>query len=163
MFQDAQIKLKCWFHNLAHRPNYRRYANIDMGIEQALQSNTPSPHWLLIDDVKTEKVTGHAVEDVSKYTLKTRSVYIKHVFINDIKNQVKPTISAVDIDFFRALDHISTYCYVLVYVKSQTTQQYDSAFFLDDYEAIQGIGKAEAQSRATDLASISKIIRTVLL
>ena len=100
MFQDAQIKLKCWFHNLAHRPNYRRYANIDMGIEQALKSNTPSSHWLLIDGVKTEKVTGHAVEDVSKYTLKTRSVYIKHVFINDIKNQVKPTISAVDIDFF---------------------------------------------------------------
>lgn len=50
-----------------------------------------------------------------------------------------------------------------VYVKSHTTQQYDSAFFLDDYEAIHGIGKAEAQSRATDLASISKIIRTVLL
>lgn len=163
MFQEAQIKLKCWFQNLAHRPNYRRYASIDMNIEQALTCNTQSPHLLLIDDVQTEKVTNQVVEDVSKYTLKTHSVYIKHVFINELKGQIKPSISAADIDFFRALDHISLYCYVLVYVKNHKTEQYDRAFFLDDYEAIQGIEEIEAQSRVTDLASISKIIRTVLL
>ena len=51
----------------------------------------------------------------------------------------------------------------MVYVKNQITQQYDRAFFLDDYEAIQGIGKAEAQCRVANLSAISKIIRTVLL
>ncbi|KAF7768895.1 hypothetical protein PCIT_a3415 [Pseudoalteromonas citrea] len=163
MFQEAQIKLKCWFHNLAQRPNYRRYANIDMDIDEALKNNTYSPHLLIIDDIKSERVTDQAVEDVSKYTLNARSVYVKHVFINELKDQIKPTISASDIDFFRALDQISMYCYVLVYVKNYQTKQYDSAFFLDDYEAIQGVGKAEAQSRITDLTSISKIIRTVLL
>ncbi|MBE0366437.1 MULTISPECIES: hypothetical protein [Pseudoalteromonas] len=163
MFTDTQAKLKCWFQRLAARPNYGRYEKIDKEMEAIDFQNTCSQQLLCLDDVKAYRVHHYGVEDVVKYTRDTQSIYVKHVFIDKIKGKVKPVITAADIDFFRSLDHLSMYCYVLVYVKDPQTKYYDSAFFLDDYEAIQGIDSTEAEKRLAGLDAISKIIRSILL
>ncbi|MCO7189499.1 MULTISPECIES: hypothetical protein [unclassified Pseudoalteromonas] len=116
-----------------------------------------------LSDVQIKTVFNQGVHDIAKYSRNGRSVYIKHVYLNRLNDTVKPNISASDIDFFRSLDQIFQYCYVLVYVKCPRSNKYDTAFFLDDYEAIKGISKSEAMQRQTDLTSIARIIRSELL
>lgn len=163
MFDGAQLKLKCWFQRLTMRPSDGRYETIDRSMDLIKSVEVNPSSLLFINNVKTERVIGQRAEDISKYSFESSTVYVKHVFIDKLTAKIKPTITAIDIDFFRGLDHTSMHCYVLVYVKNPLTYTYDSAFFLDDYEAIQGISKEEAECRLTDLSTIAKTIRHVLL
>ncbi|MCO7189745.1 MULTISPECIES: hypothetical protein [unclassified Pseudoalteromonas] len=113
-------------------------------------------------DICSESINNNGCYGVVKYTLGEQSVYVKQVFINRLGGGVKPDLSADDIEFFRYLDSILRYCYVLVYVRNASTGDYDSAIFLDDYEAIQGISKEEAQQRLVDLNTVVNYLKTAM-
>ncbi|MCF2908558.1 MULTISPECIES: hypothetical protein [Pseudoalteromonas] len=120
------------------------------------------PGLLPVADIFTESINNNGCYGVVKYTSGEQSVYVKQVFINRLGSGVKPELSADDIEFFRYLDSILRYCYVLVYVRNASTGDYDSAIFLDDYEAIQGISKEEAQQRLVDLHTVVGYLKTAM-
>ncbi|CAH9049887.1 hypothetical protein PSECIP111951_00066 [Pseudoalteromonas holothuriae] len=117
----------------------------------------------LEQDIHTQDAAEFGLTDVVKYRRNDKSVYVKHVFSEHLSRAVKPKITSEDINFFRALDKVEMRCYVLVYVKNPQTKNYDKAFFLDDYEAIQGIELAEANRRLSNLPQAAKNIRNELL
>lgn len=118
---------------------------------------------LKIDEVVVTAVPGYGLHDISKYTKGQQVVYIKHVFVSKIHSVVKPNITAEEIDFVRRLDQAHQHCYFLVYVKRKTTGRYDSAFFMDDIEAIKGLEVIEVEPRLKNLDTISQVIRNILL
>ncbi|WP_105169841.1 hypothetical protein [Pseudoalteromonas sp. T1lg23B] len=113
-------------------------------------------------DIQTQNVEEFAVKNVTQYCLNGRRIYVKHMFYELKGRSVKPKLSSDDINFFRALDKLSTRCFVMVYVKNKTTKNYDQALFLDDFEAIQGISESEANGRLVSLPQAADVIRKQL-
>jgi hypothetical protein len=113
-------------------------------------------------DIHMQSVGEFGVSNVTKYRSKSQILYIKHIFTEQLGTQVKPKMDACDIDMLCTLDKISIRCYVLVYVKNQTNGKYDKVLFLEDYEAIKGIGHAEASKRLVSFEQAAKTIRTML-
>ncbi|NOU49884.1 hypothetical protein HG263_04955 [Pseudoalteromonas sp. JBTF-M23] len=114
-------------------------------------------------DIYTQYSGKLGLPNVIKYRSNNQSVYVKHVFIEHMRSIIKPKITSNDINFFRTLDKVAMRCYVLVYVRNPYTKSYDQAFFLDDFEAIQGIKSEEAARRLVDLSQAAQIIRNKLL
>ncbi|WP_249331692.1 hypothetical protein [Pseudoalteromonas rubra] len=118
---------------------------------------------LQLEDIVVTAVQGYGLHDIYKYSKGQQSVYIKHVFMPNLQEIVKPEITVEEIDFLRSLDSMYQYCYVLVYVKCKQTGRFDTAFFMDDGEAIKGTSKSDVTQRLADFQEIAKIIRNVLL
>ncbi|MBE0370971.1 hypothetical protein [Pseudoalteromonas aurantia] len=119
---------------------------------------------LLPLDVASESLNKLGLRDVTKYSIATKKIYIKHVFIKNLDADiVKPKLSYTDFEFFRTTNAVDGYCYILVYVFNKRRKKFDMAFFLEDAEAIKGIDMLEAKKRMTDLHTISRNIRGALL
>ncbi|RJE71158.1 hypothetical protein BGP78_22040 [Pseudoalteromonas sp. MSK9-3] len=119
---------------------------------------------LLPLDVASESLHNLGLKDVTKYSIATKKLYIKHVFIKNLDGDlVKPKLTYTDLEFFGTTNAVDGYCYVLVYVFNKRRKKFDMAFFLEDAEAIKGIDTLEAKKRMTDLYSISRNIRGALL
>ena len=119
---------------------------------------------LLPLDVASESLHKLGLKDVTKYSIATKKLYIKHVFIKNLDGDlVKPKLTYTDLEFFGTTNAVDGYCYVLVYVFNKRRKKFDMAFFLEDAEAIKGIDTLEAKKRMTDLYSISRNIRGALL
>jgi hypothetical protein len=119
---------------------------------------------LLPLDVASESLHGIGLKDITKYSIATKKMYIKHVFVKDLNDRVvKPKLTYADFEFFRTTNAVDGYCYVLVYVFNKRRKKFDMAFFLEDAEAIKGIDTLEAKKRMADLHSISRNIRGALL
>ncbi|CAM4049362.1 hypothetical protein [Pseudoalteromonas byunsanensis] len=116
-----------------------------------------------LSGVKANVQAAKGFDDVVLYRKGRQAVYIKHVFMNKLPAKVKPDMSAQNIEFIKQLDTLNLRCYVLVHVKNKLPGEHDLAFFLDDYEAIQGVSKEVAMQRTMPLASATHLIDTILL
>lgn len=118
---------------------------------------------LLPIDVASESLGKQGLRDVTKYSMGSKSMFIKHIFVKVLDDDfVKPDLAITDLEFFRTRNAENGYCYILVYVFNKRREKFDMAFFLEDAEAIKGIEVIEAKKRMADLYTISRTIRTAL-
>ncbi|CAH9053625.1 hypothetical protein PSECIP111951_00860 [Pseudoalteromonas holothuriae] len=117
----------------------------------------------LLNGVNATIKPVNGFKDTYVYHKDKQTVYIKHVFANKLTSNLKPTMTAQDIDLIRQLDALHLRCYVLVHIKSYNSKQYDLALFLDDYEAIQGVSNELVKQRAMPINNAVNLINTILL